>query len=48
MTIMTNHLIKSETVSVPVVFGIYNLSGQRVDASYKGIIIRNGEKRYNK
>ena len=28
--------------------GIYNLSGQRVDASYKGIIIRNGEKRYNK
>lgn len=25
---------------------IYNLSGQRVDTSYKGIIIKNGKKRY--
>jgi rhamnogalacturonan endolyase len=28
--------------------GIYNLSGQRVNASYKGIIIKNGKKLYNK
>ena len=27
--------------------GIYNLSGQRVDASYKGIVIKNGKKLYN-
>ena len=27
---------------------IYNLSGQRVNASYKGIIIKNGKKLYNK
>jgi rhamnogalacturonan endolyase len=26
----------------------YNLSGQRVNASYKGIIIKNGKKLYNK
>ena len=23
---------------------VYNLSGQRVDASYKGIVVRNGRK----
>ena len=28
--------------------GIYNLSGQRVNATYKGIVIKNGEKVYNK
>ena len=28
--------------------GIYNLSGQRVNASYKGIVIKNGMKLYNK
>jgi len=27
---------------------IYNLSGQKVDASYKGIVIKNGKKYYNK
>ena len=27
---------------------IYNLSGQRVDVSYKGILIKNGKKVYNK
>jgi len=27
---------------------IYNLCGQRVDASYKGLVIRNGKKYYNK
>ena len=27
---------------------IYNLSGQRVDVSYKGIFIKNGKKVYNK
>jgi hypothetical protein len=26
--------------------GIYNLAGQRVDESYKGIIIKNGKKLY--
>lgn len=26
--------------------GIYNLAGQRVDDSYKGIIIKNGKKLY--
>lgn len=24
--------------------GVYNLSGQRVDASYKGLVIKNGQK----
>ena len=24
---------------------VYNLSGQRVDASYKGLVIQNGKKR---
>jgi len=28
--------------------GLYNLTGQRVDKSYKGIIIKNGKKAYNK
>lgn len=28
--------------------GIYNLSGQRVNASYKGIIIKEGKKFYNR
>ena len=27
---------------------MYNLSGQRVDASYKGIVVKNGKKYYNK
>lgn len=36
------------TRTIPQASGVYNLSGQRVGASYKGIIIRNGEKRYNK
>ena len=27
---------------------IYNLSGQKVNANYKGIIIQNGKKRWNK
>lgn len=27
---------------------VYNLSGQRVDSSYKGIVIRNGKKFVNK
>ena len=27
---------------------IYNLSGQRVDDSYKGIVIKNGKKYYQK
>ena len=27
---------------------IYNLSGQRVDETYRGIVIRNGKKRLNK
>ena len=26
----------------------YNLAGQRVDANYKGVVIRNGRKYYNK
>ena len=28
----------------PVLNGIYNLAGQKVDANYKGIIIKNGKK----
>jgi hypothetical protein len=27
---------------------IYNLSGQKVDASYKGIVIQNGKKRLSR
>jgi hypothetical protein len=27
---------------------IYNMAGQRVDASYKGLVIKNGKKTINK
>ena len=36
------------TYSTSVNSSIYNLSGQRVDVSYKGILIKNGKKVYNK
>ncbi|MDE7117911.1 MAG: hypothetical protein K2O61_04625, partial [Bacteroidaceae bacterium] len=40
-----------EEVAAPVKKGdkaIYNLAGQKVDASYKGIVIQDGVKRLNK
>ena len=36
------------TRTIPQASGVYNLAGQRVNASYKGIVIKNGKKVYNK
>lgn len=40
--------IENVEVVTPANNAIYNLSGQKVDASYKGIIIVNGKKYFNK
>lgn len=41
VTITTNiDVVKAETANAPV----YNLAGQQVDGSYKGIVIKNGKK----
>ena len=36
----TIHVVKAEKADE----NVYNLSGQKVDASYKGVVIQNGKK----
>jgi hypothetical protein len=38
--------VKSETIDVNA--PVYNLAGQQVDKSYKGVVIQNGVKRIQK
>ena len=59
-TLSSFTLTKAQNVNIPTAINnaatyrtsfnssIYNLSGQRVDVSYKGILIKNGKKVYNK
>ena len=39
--------VKTQPVNTNTNNAIYNLSGQRVDETYKGIVIRNGKKTLN-
>ena len=40
--------IVDQTPQLPASDAIYNLAGQRVDAKYKGIVIKNGKKSLNR
>ncbi|MBQ9362601.1 MAG: endo-1,4-beta-xylanase [Bacteroidaceae bacterium] len=47
-TLNTTDIDVVESTPRPLVDAIYNLAGQRVDANYKGIVIKNGKKVLNR